>query len=67
MVERQHVSGDTPLTYEVDLTYGVHPGLHGPVHLLLVRNITFRIHKSFGAMRKGAVLHFQEQTSNPIT
>ena len=51
---------DTPLAYKVNLTYGVHPGLHGPMHLLLVRDITFRVYESIGAMHKGAVLHLQE-------
>ena len=63
MVKRQNVSGGTPFTYKVDLTDGAHPGLYEPVYLLLVRNVALRIHKSLGATRKWAVLHFKKQTS----
>ena len=63
-VERQNVSGGAPLTYEVYLADGAHPGLYRPVYRLLVRNVALWIHKGLGAARKWAVLHFKEQTSN---
>ena len=49
MVKRQNVSGRTPFAYKVDLTDGAHPGLYGPVYLLLVRNVALWIHKGLGA------------------
>ena len=50
MVKRQNVSGGTPFTYKVDLTDGAHPGLYGPMYLLLVRNVALWIHKGLGAV-----------------
>ena len=67
MVKRENVSGGAPLTYKFDLAYRAHPGPYGLVCLLLMRNVALWIHKSLGATRKWAVLHFKKQTSNFVS
>ena len=52
--------GGAPLTDEIDLTDGAHPGLYASVYLFLMGNITFRIHKGLSTLGKRAELHFQK-------
>ena len=54
--------GGAPLTDEINLTDGAHPGIYRPVHLFLMGNIAFRIYKSLSTSRERAELHFQKQT-----
>ena len=60
-VERQNKPGGAPLTHKVYLTDGAHPCLYIPVHLLLMRNVTFWVCESLGAAGKGAIFHLKEK------
>ena len=51
------MSGGAPLTDEINLTDGAHPGLYGPVHLFLMGNITFQIYKGLSTSGEGTELH----------
>ena len=61
LVERQNMPHGAPLTHKVYLTDGAHPCLYGPVHLLLMRNVTFWVRESLGAAGKGAIFHLKEK------
>ena len=52
--------GGAPLTNEIDLTDGAHPGLYGPVHLFLMGNVAFQIYKGLNTLGERAELHFQK-------
>ena len=60
-MERQNMSGGAPLTHKIYLADGAHPGLNGPVHFFLMRDVALWVHKGLRAVRKGAVLHFEEE------
>ena len=61
LMERQNMSGGAPLTHKIYLADGAHPGLNGPVHFFLMRDVALWVHKSLRAAQKGAVLHFEEE------
>ena len=52
--------GGAPLTDEIDLTDGAHPGFYASVYLFLMGNITFWIHKGLSTLGKRAELHVQK-------
>ena len=54
------MTGGAPLTNEIDLTDGAHPGLYGSVYLFLMGNIAFRIYKGLSTPGERAELHFQK-------
>ena len=56
------MSGRAPLTDEIDLTDGAHPGFYGPVYLFLMRNIALWIKECLSTSGEGAELHLQKQT-----
>ena len=60
-MERQNMSGGTPLTYKVYLADGAHPCLNRPVHFFLVGDIALWIYECFGTPGERAVLHFEEE------
>ena len=60
-MKRQNMSGGASFTHKIYLTDGAHPGLHRPVYLLLMGNVSLRIRKSFGAAGKGAIFHLKEK------
>ena len=51
------MSYNTALTDEINFAQCTHPGPYGPMNLLLMRNVVFRVHESSSAMREGAILH----------
>ena len=62
-MKRQNMSGGASFTHKIYLADGAHPGLHRLVYLLLMRNVTLRIHKSLRAMQKRAIFHLEEKPS----
>ena len=62
-VKRQNMPGGASLAHKIYLADGAHPCLYGPVHLLLVRNVTLWVRESLGAVEKGAIFHLKEKPS----
>ena len=55
-----------PLAYKIYFTNGAHPGLHRPVHLLLMKNITLRIRECLGTTGEWAVFQFKKKPSYSV-
>ena len=66
LVERKDVPSGAPLAYKIYFTNGAHPGLHRPVHLLLMKNITLRICECLGTVGEGTVFHFKKKPSYSV-
>ena len=60
-MERKNMSGGAPLTHKICLTDGAHPGLNGPAHFFLMRDVALWVRKSLRTVQKGALLHFEEE------
>ena len=52
-MERQNMSGGAPLTHKICLADRAHPGLNGPVHFFLMRDVALWVRKSLRTVQKG--------------
>ena len=51
------MSCNTALTDEINFAQHAHPGPYGPMNLLLMSNVVYRVHEGGSTMREGAILH----------